>query len=110
MSSRKFSSIKLSSNTLDLCFLQIVRSLAALHEHDIDNSAGIFPEMEQSNWHIHRQRNRVIHCTSAAAARSDAFLLFRLSLTEELGFRKQSPGFATRAIHIGQSPEQWNSR
>uniref|UniRef100_A0A1L8E9P3 cystathionine gamma-lyase n=1 Tax=Haematobia irritans TaxID=7368 RepID=A0A1L8E9P3_HAEIR len=25
------------------------------------------------------------------------------------GFRKQPPGFATKAIHVGQDPEQWNS-
>lgn len=34
----------------------------------------------------------------------------QLSLTEERGFRKQEPGFATKAIHTGQKPEQWNSR
>jgi cystathionine gamma-lyase len=34
----------------------------------------------------------------------------QLSLGDELGFRKQEPGFATKAIHTGQKPEQWNSR
>lgn len=34
----------------------------------------------------------------------------RLTLGEELGFRKQSPGFSTKAIHTGQKPEQWNSK
>jgi hypothetical protein len=37
-------------------------------------------------------------------------LLSRLSLGEEIGFRKQGSGFATKAIHTGQKPEQWNSR
>ncbi|XP_077295911.1 cystathionine gamma-lyase [Arctopsyche grandis] len=27
----------------------------------------------------------------------------------ENGFLKQAPGFATRAIHVGQEPERWNS-
>lgn len=27
----------------------------------------------------------------------------------ENGFLKQAPGFATRAIHVGQDPERWNS-
>lgn len=39
-----------------------------------------------------------------------ALSLDRLSLGEEIGFRKQGEGFATKAIHTGQKPEQWNSR
>jgi cystathionine gamma-lyase len=27
----------------------------------------------------------------------------------EEGFLQQKPGFATKAIHVGQEPEQWNS-
>jgi len=27
----------------------------------------------------------------------------------EEGFLQQQPGFATKAIHVGQEPEQWNS-
>jgi hypothetical protein len=38
------------------------------------------------------------------------FVWSRLSLAEEIGFRKQGAGFATKAIHTGQKPEQWNSR
>lgn len=34
----------------------------------------------------------------------------RLTLTEEMGFRKQPAGFSTKAIHVGQDPDQWNSR
>ena len=26
------------------------------------------------------------------------------------GFLQQDPGFATKAIHVGQEPEKWNSR
>lgn len=26
------------------------------------------------------------------------------------GFLKQEPGYATKAIHVGQEPSQWNSR
>jgi hypothetical protein len=26
------------------------------------------------------------------------------------GFMKQEPGYATKAIHVGQEPSQWNSR
>lgn len=33
-----------------------------------------------------------------------------LTLSEEMGFRKQPAGFSTKAIHVGQSPDQWNSR
>lgn len=35
---------------------------------------------------------------------------YRLSLGEQLGFLKQEPGFATKAIHTGQAPDQWESR
>ena len=31
-------------------------------------------------------------------------------MNEELGFRKQVKGFATKAIHCGQDPDQWKSR
>lgn len=34
----------------------------------------------------------------------------KLTFGEELGFRKQTAGFATKSIHNGQKPEQWNSR
>ncbi|KAL7017228.1 hypothetical protein ACKWTF_010294 [Chironomus riparius] len=34
----------------------------------------------------------------------------KLTFGEELGFQKQTPGFATKSIHNGQKPEQWNSR
>lgn len=27
----------------------------------------------------------------------------------ENGFLKQTPGFSTRAIHVGQEPEKWSS-
>jgi cystathionine beta-lyase/cystathionine gamma-synthase len=31
------------------------------------------------------------------------------SVMSEEGFLQQEPGFATKAIHVGQEPEQWNS-
>ena len=31
-------------------------------------------------------------------------------MNEKLGFQKQTKGFATKAIHSGQSPDQWKSR
>ena len=31
-------------------------------------------------------------------------------LGEKLGFLKQQRGFATKAVHAGQEPDQWNSR
>ncbi|KAG5673934.1 hypothetical protein PVAND_003935 [Polypedilum vanderplanki] len=34
----------------------------------------------------------------------------KLTFGEELGFKRQSEGFSTKAIHLGQKPEQWNSR
>lgn len=33
-----------------------------------------------------------------------------ISLGEVLGFKKQPTGFATKSIHAGQNPEQWNCR
>lgn len=32
------------------------------------------------------------------------------SFNEKLGYKKQPVGFATKAIHSGQEPEQWNNR
>lgn len=33
-----------------------------------------------------------------------------VSFNEKLGFRKQPAGFATKAVHAGQQPNQWKSR
>lgn len=30
-------------------------------------------------------------------------------MAEEIGYLKNDPNFATRAIHEGNEPEQWNS-
>jgi cystathionine beta-lyase/cystathionine gamma-synthase len=39
------------------------------------------------------------------------YLLVQTSIwiMSEEGFLQQEPGFATKAIHVGQEPEQWNS-
>lgn len=34
---------------------------------------------------------------------------FRIDVKMSAGFRKQPKGFATKAIHVGQKPEQWKS-
>ena len=31
-------------------------------------------------------------------------------MNEKIGYKKQEKGFATKAIHSGQSPDQWKSR
>lgn len=36
--------------------------------------------------------------------------LRRMTLNEIVGFRRQEPGFATKAIHAGQKPELWKCR
>jgi hypothetical protein len=32
-----------------------------------------------------------------------------IQIMSEEGFLQQEPGFATKAIHVGQEPERWNS-